>query len=241
VRNIQHIISHCLCEFIWQPFFPANSLSVHQVAKPFLNAVSSSLSGSGGRSESTWRLLTLRGIDLLGDSSSTPSHVKSTAHQILEIVRPLTNQSELAKLEKDLVDLVENSAALWKIAQTDETRIVVEKNPGLDDKERWNAEYDEGFEEAAMPAGTVDTTGIKPLCLFPNVLQITRQGETMILQPGRALLADSYVFVRGVMEKKELEEELAKAIMDVRLKVNARRTSLSSGPNSPMERRFSNS
>ncbi len=167
--------------------------------------------------------------------------MKSTAHRILELVRPLTNQSELPKLEKDLIDLVEKSATLWKTAQIDEVRIVVDKNISLDDKAKWHAESDGGFEEAPMPvAGTVDTTSIKPLCLFPVVLRNPRQGETMILHPGRALLADSHVFARGLLEKKEVEEELAKALMDARLKV-ARRTSLSSGPNSPTERRFSNS
>lgn len=207
---------------------------------PFLDAVSKSLSGFGGRSESTWRVLTLQGIDALGASPTESSQVKSTVHRVLEILRPLTVQSESAKLEEDLIDLVRNSATLWKAAQKHEAKIVVEKIPDPNGKDKWHAEYDGGFEEARVPpAGMVDTTGIIPLCLFPNVLQIASRGETTILHQGRALFADSHVFVRGMLERKEHEEELTKAVMDARSKVNARRTSFPSGPNSPTGRRFS--
>lgn len=206
----------------------------------FLDAVSKSLSGFGGRSESAWRVLTLRGIDALGGSSAKSNLVESTMYRILETLRPLTVPSESAELEKGLVDIVKSSATLWKAARNDEMKIMIERRPDLHSKEKWHAEDIEGFEEAPIPPDeTVNTMGIQSLCLFPTLLQTTARGETVVLHQGSALFAGSRVWVQGMLEKKEHEQELAKAVMDARSKVNARRTSFPTGPNSPTEGKFS--
>jgi len=61
----------------------------------------------------------------------------------------------------------------------------------------------------------------------------------VVLHQGSALFADSRVWVQGMLEKKEHEQKLAKAVMNARSKVNARRTSFPTGPNSPTGGKFS--
>ena len=237
LKDVQHVISVCLCDFIWRPFFPQDNLPNNDVVGPFLEEVSKSLSQSGGRSESAWRALTLRGVD---DLSVESSRAESTLHQVLKILRPLTIASELAEFEKDLVQIINESITLWKTARKDEARFVVEKRPDPNDKENWQAEDIPGFVGASMqPDERIDTTGISPLCLFPNIFQITSGGETVVVHQGSALFSTSHVWIRAVLEKKEHEEELAKAVSDARSKVNARRISCPTGPNSPVVGKFS--
>jgi len=205
----------------------------------FLEAVSKSLSASGGRSESVWRVLTLRGINALGGSITESSQVESTVQRVLETLRPLTILSESAELKKDLVGIISKSVTLWEAARKDEAKLVVVKQPDSSDKEKWQAEDMCGLEETSMPPDEkINTTGIEPLCLFPNILQITSQGEPVVLQQGSALFPTSHVCIRGMLEKNRHEEELAKAVLDARSKVNARRISFSTGPNSPTGGRF---
>jgi len=152
----------------------------------------------------------------------------------------LTVPFESTELEKSLIDIVKSSATLWKAARNDEMKIMIEKHPDLHSKEKWHAEDIEDFEEAPIPPDeTVNTMGIQSLCLFPTVLQTTSRSETVVLHQGSALFADSRVWVQGMLEKKEHEQKLAKAVMNARSKVNARRTSFPTGPNSPTGGKFS--
>ncbi|KAI4263849.1 MAG: hypothetical protein L6R42_001021 [Xanthoria sp. 1 TBL-2021] len=237
LKDVQHVISTCLCDFIWQPFPLQENLPNREVVGPFLEAVSNSLSASGGRSESAWRVLTLRGIDDLGGESSG---VEPMMHRVLEILQPLTVPSESAGLENDLFKIINESITLWKAARKDEARFIVEKNPDPSDKENWQAEDTPGIENVSIPLDkNLDTSSITPLCIFPNILQTTSGGESIRVHQGSALFPTSPVWIQAVLEKKEHEEELAKAVSDARWKVNARRMSSSAGPNSPVKERFS--
>ena len=98
--------------------------------------------------------------------------------QVLEILRPLTVPSEWAGFEEDLVGTVKMSVTLWEAARKDEANFVVVKQPDPSDQEKWQAQGMCGLEEASMPPDEkIDTTGIEPLCLFPNILQITPRGD----------------------------------------------------------------
>ncbi len=144
------------------------------------------------------------------------------------------------EFEKDLVKIINEAITLWKTARKDEAKFLVEKRPDPSDKENWQAEDIRGFEGASMPpVEKIDTMGIPSLCLFPNILQITSGGETVVVHQGNALFPTSHVWIQAVLEKKEHEEELAKAVSDARSKVNARRISCPTGPNSPMVGKFS--
>lgn len=150
-----------------------------------MDAVSNSLSASGGRSESAWRVLTLRGIDsLIGDSS----RVEPMMHRVLETLQPLIVPSESAGFENDLFKIINESITLWKAARKDEARFIIEKYPDPGDKENWQAEDMRGFTNESMPPDeNIYTSSIKPLCLFPNILQVTSRGETVRVHQGSAL------------------------------------------------------
>ncbi len=240
LRNVQHIISICLCDYIWQPFFPHDSLPSHQGMDQFLKAVSKSLSTLGGRSESVWRVLTLRGISALGHSITRSSEVECTVQRVLDILRPLTTLSESVELKEDLVGIISESITLWDAARKDEVKLVVVKQPDSSDKENWRAEDMCGLEVALMPPDErIDTTGIEPLCLFPVVFQTNSHSESVVLHQGSALFPTSHVCIQGLLEKNRHEKELAKAVLEARSKVNARRISFSTGPNSPTEGKVS--
>ena len=238
--GVRHVISVSLCNSIWHPFFPQDDLPDHKGVGQFLEAVSKSLSVSGGRSESAWRVLALRGINALGGAGMAARQVESMVHRVLEILRPLTTPSQSAGLESALVGLVKDSVTLWTAAQKNDAKVVIEARPDPSDKKKWHAEDIQGVEEASIPPeGKIDPTGIKPLCIFPNVLQITSPDKTVVLHRGSALFPTSQVWIRGVSEQKEHDEELAQAVLDARSKVNARRTSCPTGPNSPTGGKFS--
>ena len=78
----------------------------------FLEVVSELLAARGGRSESAWRVLTLRGIKALGGSITESSPVESTVQRVLEILRPLTVLSESAGFKEDLVGIVKKLVTL---------------------------------------------------------------------------------------------------------------------------------
>ena len=228
-----------MCDFIWHPFFPQDTLPNHPGCSQFLEAVSKSLSVLGGRSESIWRVLTLRGIDGLGGALMESHQAESTVHRILEVLQPLTIPSQSARLEDAVVGIVQESITLWRAAQTDEAKIVVQRHPNPSDEERWHAEDIQGLEEASIPSDMkIDSKSIQPHCIFPNILRITPCGETVVLHQGRALFPTSRVWIHGMLEQKEHDEELAKAMSDARSKVSARRTSFPTGPNSPTAGKF---
>lgn len=147
--------------------------------------------------------------------------------------------SESAGFKEDLVGIVKMSVTLWEAARKDEAKFVVVKQPDPSDQEKWQAQDMCGLKEASMPPDkNIDTTGIEPLCLFPNILQITPRGEPVVLHQGSALFPTSQVWIQGMLEKKEYKEALVKVVSDTRSKVNARRTSFPTGPNSPAEGEF---
>ncbi len=230
VKAVQHVISTGLCEFIWHPFFPQNALPSHPGWSHFLEDMSKSLSALGGRSESAWRALSLRGIAALGGTAMESCQVESMVQRVLKILQPLTSPSQSADLENALMGVVKESVTLWKTAQMDEAKVVVEARPDASDTEKWDADDMQGLVEASMP---LDAANLQPQCIFPSILQTTSGGETVLLHRGSALFPTSQVWIHGVLEEKEHEEEFAKAMLDARSKMKARRMSVPTGPNSP--------
>lgn len=236
MSNVQHIISACLCDSIWQPFLPQDSHPNHPGVGGFLEALSESLSTSGSRSESVWRILTLRGISALDGFMTDSSHIESTAQRVLGILRPLTIPTDSAELNKALVSIISQSVTLWEAAQKDAARILIVKQPDASDKEEWQAEDMSGLGETSIPPGheRIDAKGVEPLCLFPSILHINPQGERAVLHQGSALFPTSRVCTQAILEKSRHEEELEKELLDARSRFHARRISVPSGPNSPM-------
>ena len=235
LRAVQHVVSTSLCDCIWHPFFPQDSPPVSQ----FLEAVSKSLSVSGGRSESAWRVLTLRGINALAGARMASRQVDSTVHRVLKILQPLTTPSQLGELEHTLFDLVKESVTLWTAAQKDAAKVIVEARPNPSDNNNWYAEDLQTAGEASPPpTGKIDPTGINSFCVFPNIIQSASPDKFVLLHRGSALFTTSKVWIRGMSEQKEHDEELEKEMLAAKSKVNARRTSGLTSPNSPMGGKF---
>ena len=116
---------------------------------------------------------------------------------------------------------------------------VVETCPDPSNKKNWQEEDIQGPAGRSMlPDEMIDIMSIPPLCLFPTILPKVPGGGTVIVHQGSALFPTSHVRLQAVMEKKQHEEELARAVSDARSKVNARRISCSTGRNSPEMGKF---
>ena len=230
LRAVQHVISTSLCDIIWHPFFPQDSTPVGH----FLEGVSNSLSISGTRSESAWRVLTLRGIKALAGVGMASRQVDSAVHRVLNILQPLTTPSQVGELKHALFDLVKESVTLWTVAQKDAAKVVVEARPNSSDDNKWYAEDIQSAGEASTPPiGKLDLARIKPLCIFPSINQQRSPNESVLLHRGSAVLPTAKVWIRGILEQKEHDEELEKEMLAARSKVNARRASGLTSPNSP--------
>lgn len=196
--------------------------------------VSKSLAVSSRRSESAWRVLTLRGIDTLAGAGMASRQADSTVHRVLDILRPLTNPSQLEELKRNLFDLVKESVSLWTTAQKDAAKLVVEAWPSSNDDNKWHAEDIQSDGEASTePVRKIDLKGIKPFCIFPNIIQLNSPNESVLLHRGSAVFPTAKVWIRGISEQKEHDEELEKEMLAARSKVNARRASSLTSPNSP--------
>lgn len=230
IRAVQHVISCHLCNELWQPFGPQSLSTSNRYLGDFLETVSKSLSRLEGRCESAWRVLTLRGIAGLEDTSRQSSLASDTTHGILKSLRPLIIPSQMAELEKDLMNTIGASIALWQDAQRIQARLVVQYFPSSEDSKKWNAE---DFNDVhAQTQGNADINQAESLCMFPAIVEMIPGGESVIVQ-GAALFPSSNVWIQGALEKQIHEDELAKAVIDARSRVSARRLSVAVGAKSP--------
>ena len=175
----------------------------------------------------------MQGIDALPDASVELREAEPTLQRILGMLGPLIAPEDSTKLEEDLVGVINASISLWKAARKDESKFVIAKHPDADNKENWHAEDIRIPEGASMAVEKVGFTAMKPLCLFPKILQITLRGELVIISRGSALFPNSHGWAQAILEKKEDDEELERVVREARSKVHARRTSCPTGPNSP--------
>ena len=238
MRNIQHIISKHISQTFWQSFPLHGITRNHEEISTFLTSISSSLSSTGGRSESIWRNLTLRAISSLQhqQSSSTEKTSQMTTttiavRQITKTLAPLTLPTHSPDLEKDLQTLITESLSLWLSARQNASNIIISSIPSLDDPKTWHAEdlpislSDKDDDDD----GNLNTPNeSSPLCLFPALLQRTSR-ETVVLMKGSALFPSSRAWVQGIVEKGEHERELNAAMRDAITRVNARRASIGVG------------
>ncbi|KAL8832824.1 MAG: hypothetical protein Q9191_000008 [Dirinaria sp. TL-2023a] len=228
------VISNCICTQIWQPFLTEGSFSEHQTLDRFLEKLSQKLLSLGGRGESAWRILTLRAIDALSKPLGESPKTKSIVGQIIGTLRPLVAPGDLAQLEEDLTGMISDAMTTWQAARVDEKRFIVRMDPNTYDKEMWYAEDiqlpREGSSLNEWPAATTK----EPMCLFPNIVQTTCEGETVIISQGSALFPNSNAWNKALLEKKSQDLELNRAVEAAVSKVYARRPSYPNGPNSNM-------
>ena len=151
---------------------------------------------------------------------------------IIRVLRPLVEKSEIANLEHDLNAIAESAVEVWKDAQRDSRRFIIETVPTNGDEEGWRAEVGPNMEPGeGSNMTTAGGEGVlaraTSICLFPKIVAISAQDENTLICPGMALFADSPAFALGLEEQNEIDEAMnegkRKAISDL----TARRRTLS--------------
>ena len=173
----------------------------------------------------------MRGIEALHGPSTESHKIKSILDQILGIIGPLAAAEDLSQLEKDLASILNDSITVWRAARTDEKRFFIDIHPKASDKARWFAEDTQATQAASNQEEILAAKELKPICLFPSILQIVSKSESVVICQGSALFPNSYAWNQALREKKENELEVQRAVQEVRSKIHARRTSFPNGPN----------
>lgn len=193
--------------------------------------MSQALASSSGRSESIWRVLTLQATEALPGSSVKVNLAGPIVQRMLNILGSLIVSKDLQDFEKELVGITNGFLDLWRVARKDESLLIIESHPDAGNREGWQMEDMPTIEPVLPASEKVQDETMKPICLFPKILQRTSKGEIMVICQGSALFPDSHVLTRAMMEKRQHEEELERALLETRSRFLARRTSV---PNSPM-------
>ena len=232
VRMAQHIISSSLCDHIWQPFLTEPSNSRHAGLNQFLSEVSQCLAASKGHGESAWRALTLRGIDAMATSLSKQRQADIVLEQVIGVLDPLISVEELDRFKEDLTNLVDKSISTWEVARRDEHRIHIKRQPDPNDKTNWHPPANDIPQNSTLPAAeTTMNPTLTPLCLFPHIHQTrSQEDKEVLIHQGIALFPSSSVWIQAILERKEHDEEMERAIQETRSKVNLRRVSVPASP-----------
>lgn len=233
VQIARHITSSYLCDHIWQPYLTERSHPSHQALNQLLDNVSASLLAAGGRCESAWRALTLRGIDALAGTLGEVPRAASPLQRVLDGLGLLISAEDIAKFEEDMKAIVNKSAAVWEHARKDQHKLIVARHPDAEDTRGWHAIDIDPLEGASTAAPLPTNQTLTPLCLFPHITQVKPRGQVVVIHQGSALFPNSHVWTQAILENKEHEEELDRAIREAKSKVNARRTSVPVSPTSP--------
>jgi len=195
--------------------------------------MSQALTNLNGRSESIWRNLTIRATEALPGSSAKVNSAEPIVQHVLEILGSLIVPENLEDFEKELMGITNRFLNLWRVARKDESTLVIERHPMAEDREGWQNEDIQTPEPALLALKMAEDETLKPICLFPKVLQRTSKGETILVCKGSALYPDSHVLTRAMMEKREHEKELERVVRETRSNFHPRRTSFPNGPTSP--------
>jgi hypothetical protein len=204
--DIEHVILKCICEVAWQPF-SSEIVSDCKNARTLLGQVSDQLSKMSGDVESTWRTLTLRGLDKL-DASSSDTPVNAIIAEVYRTLEPLgpanldMQREQLAVIARDAVDL-------WKNTERDRCRVVIETKPNKEDTTGWASAC---VIESSLDIPHHDEKDLEDILLFPKVRRIEPDGSnSTTLIPGRAVFADSPTLARGIAERNTIQDDIQDA------------------------------
>ena len=166
-------------------------------------------------------------------TSSRRRQADVALEQVIGLLDPLIAIEELDRFKNDLTSLIKMSISTWELAKKDEYRINIKRQPDANDKADWQHTADNDTPQAStLPAGeTTVYPRLTPLSLFPRISQV-REGKEVLIHQGSALFPSSHVWTQAISERKEHEEEMERALQEVRSKVNSRRVSVPASPGS---------
>ena len=207
---VEFQITNTLCELIWQPFAPGVPPG-ESVMTARLEAVSQQLTRRASRTESTWRALTICGLQ---NSFAERDLVERTIGRMLELLAPFTDLPSDDKLSEALIDIVRRAMKVWDTSQRDVCEVIVQSSPDPRDNDGWMREDSDLFKDLDNDTeiDTIVTSPISPICIFPKILRASPPGAsgTTIFR-GRALFEDSRLLALGRKESLELQRTMTNA------------------------------
>jgi len=207
LSGVQHIVSITLFQMIWQPFL---SEGLKKSNSSLLRSISEKLSVSHRRGEVAWRALTFQALDAFAtdfvpSSPQAKSTVSSTVEAMVLRFRPLIQDSDMAKLERDLAGIVNTAIKLWKDVQKDSCRIELETAPSQEWQAAWDGNIEYTLQDLPIRSPAADT---ESFCLFPRILGKPLEGDTEVLYQGLALFAESPALAIGSVELEQTRDEI---------------------------------
>jgi len=218
LSTVQCFISMHVVSLIQQSF-PDSFLGCSSDAK-VLNEISDRLSSFSRRKAAVWRTLTLQSLkrEPVTSSPSSPPQAEKTVTVIFNAIRVLVPESQRPSLEESLLGIVEAVVEFREELWNDSCRIIIQSEPDVKDKEGWRVDSDPTIENPSalkdMSADILKSCAreVQSLCLFPRIVGVFEgddgKDNDEVLNPGRALFADSQAFALGLQEQIEMQEDI---------------------------------
>ncbi|KAI9891140.1 MAG: hypothetical protein M1814_002983 [Vezdaea aestivalis] len=228
--DVRHILSTLLCSIMSQPFMP-DSNNTGQGHGELLCEISQRLTLISRRTETIWRVLTLRGFNCI---STSQTNFSALVNSTLTCLDPLIKPSDRNNVEASLLKICDAAYALWDMNRQDSCKIILDSEPSHHRKEKWATLQDPQLEIEDFGEENVNYVADSSLCLFPQILASFEKADTMaenvMIHSGLALFADSINFAFGRREHREILDALGdmKKRRLSELKENKRRSSISS-------------
>ncbi len=137
---------------------------------------------------------------------------EAIVQRMFDILGSLILSKDLNDFEKELVRITNGFLDLWRVARKDESTFIIERHLDGRNREGWQNEDIQTIEPVLPASEKVQDATIEPICLFPKISQRTSKGEIMVICQGSAFFPDSHVLTRAMMEKRQHEEELERAL-----------------------------
>lgn len=184
--------------------------------------------------------------------SREPSSAQRTSCRADEVVRdvvavlsPLLNRSEVDQFEKELVHLVRVAISVWASAEADESHFVIETKLNRANHDKWRSDvFEPLLGEGEPDVGIPSSTRERVYTLFPQITahkyikaaenppklpgswhneeQQPPEIKVLYIHHGIGLPEWSRLVVRGQEEEKETKEDLRKAAEEKRKERNDR-------------------
>ncbi|MCJ1390966.1 hypothetical protein MMC18_003827 [Xylographa bjoerkii] len=208
---VEFLITNTLCELIWQPFAPGISPG-ETVMRARLETISQHLTRRATRAESTWRALTIYGLQA---SSAEHDLVERAIGRMLELLTPFTDLPSNDKLSEALNSIVRRAMNVWDTSQRDICKVIVQNSPDSSDDDGWMCEDSDLLKDFnnETEVDTIAMSPISPICIFPRILRVSSSAgasQTTIFR-GRALFEDSRLLALGRKESLQLQRTMIDA------------------------------
>jgi hypothetical protein len=203
VACVKHIIFNAICDRLWQPFLSEYLLDKSKaMARTVMTEIYTGLKVEGVQVQRNWKVSTLKMLDRLDDSSDLPSSLNLIIGEVIETLRPLLEDRQIAQCQEELRQLFTKAVEFGKKAERDQTPVQISRNPSLEDSIGWF----ECFESKTEDSGDIiePMTPVEPpsaLYVTPKIYRPkTAEREEQVLCAGLALFPNTGIIQQGWTE-----------------------------------------